>query len=428
MAHPNPQSSDRRRSRSPTQGDNNRFRSRTPPTSSLPPKPAPQPIQFPIQPLQRFQGSSASIKRPREIASFSFDDNHSYLEDDSGIQYYCAPQIGADLCEGFERFRYFEEKEDPHLDTLLTRLVSLEKKGERVRADFVTWRGMVTKIMTSPYDKFASFEMFATLHDGTIYIEDDFPSRLADCASQSQSQHSQPPRNPHSPQNRPSQEMMTYWGYKFETLSLLPTPLIETSRDFIENRRDMVVDNHAQYVSVITTAFGPHSLILGGEVDGVWDAKSDPDTPDPPDYIELKTAEELGGDRRDVLKFERKLLKFWAQSFLLGISKVIVGFRSKHGILRAVEVYDTNKIPGMVRTGTGCWDGNTCINFTTAFLGHLKQTIKDDGVYKISLKKNGGVVEVSKIQERGTGKIISKEFLGWRKERDIAKQGTGAVG
>jgi len=108
------------------------------------------PILFPIQPLDRFQGASARIKRPTEVAHFSYDDNHEYKEDDSGINYYHPPQIGADLREGFERFRHYEDKEDPHLDSLLKALISKEKEtGERVQADFVTWRGMMTKVRTS---------------------------------------------------------------------------------------------------------------------------------------------------------------------------------------------------------------------------------------------------------------------------------------
>lgn len=105
------------------------------------------PTLFPIQPLHRFQGASARIKRPCEVAHFSYDDDHEYKEDDSGINYYHPPQIDADLREGFETFRHYEDKEDPHLDSLLKALISKEKKsGERVQADFVTWRGMMTKV------------------------------------------------------------------------------------------------------------------------------------------------------------------------------------------------------------------------------------------------------------------------------------------
>ncbi len=70
-----------------------------------------------------------------------------------------------------------------------------------------------------------------------------------------------------------------------------------------------------------------------------------------------------------MLKYERKLLKFWIQSFLLGVPKIVVGFRSKEGILQRIEELETKSIPGTVkRRGKGTWDGNVCINFTASFL------------------------------------------------------------
>jgi RAT1-interacting protein len=112
-----------------------------------------QPVLFPVQPLHRFQGASARIKRPTEVTHFSYDDDHEYKEDESGINYYHPPQIGADLREGFATFRHHEDKENPHLDSLLKALISKEKKtGERVQADFVTWRGMMTKVCASSFD------------------------------------------------------------------------------------------------------------------------------------------------------------------------------------------------------------------------------------------------------------------------------------
>jgi RAT1-interacting protein len=89
---------------------------------------------------------------------------------------------------------------------------------------------------------------------------------------------------------------------------------------------------------------------------------------DPINWVELKTTAEIHNDR-DSMKYERKLLKFWAQSFLLGVPKIIVGFRDRNGILLRLEEMETHSIPGKVRRdGQGTWDGNICINFTAAFL------------------------------------------------------------
>lgn len=177
-------------------------------------------------------------------------------------------------------------------------------------------------------------------------------------------------------------------GYKFETLSLIPDIWDATSRDYIEKREAMVVDNYAQYCSVARTGIGGTSLVIGGEVDAgkritytvpvlrlllillmlsVWDVKPE-DSSLPINWVELKTAEEIGPDR-GALKFERKLLKFWVQSFLLGVPKIVVGFRSKDGMLTRIQEMETRSIPGNVkRKGMGSWDGNTCINFAAQFL------------------------------------------------------------
>ena len=99
----------------------------------------------------------------------------------------------------------------------------------------------------------------------------------------------------------------------------------------------------------------------------VWDSKPE-DKDEPINWVELKTSEEIQNDR-GMFKFERKLLKFWIQSFLLGVPRIIVGFRSKDGILQRLEEIDTKSIPGIVkRKGKGTWDGNLCINFTASIL------------------------------------------------------------
>ena len=99
----------------------------------------------------------------------------------------------------------------------------------------------------------------------------------------------------------------------------------------------------------------------------VWDSKP-PNQDDPINWVELKTSAKPENDR-DMVKYERKLMKFWIQSFLLGVPKIVVGFRNKNGILQHLEELETKTIPGMVkRQGKGTWDGNLCINFTAAFL------------------------------------------------------------
>lgn len=162
----------------------------------------------------------------------------------------------------------------------------------------------------------------------------------------------------------------------------------------------------------------------------MWDCKPERKE-DPIHWVELKTSAEIRNDR-DMLKYERKLLKFWAQSFLLGVPKIIVGFRDQNGIVHRLEELETASIPGKVKKlGRGSWDGNICINFAAAFLdckdcsltthareltlfSGLKQTIREDGTWRIRKQEKSSVIEVFKVEESGHGDILSSSFKSWR--------------
>ena len=212
--------------------------------------------------------------------------------------------------------------------------------------------------MVVPFSRLDSWEMNATLFQGTIFIEENHTKKLSSRQEQFSSGANA---------GAMSQDLMGYWGYKFETVSLLPEPWSTASREYIESRENQVVSNFAQYCSIVRTGFGKVKMVIGGEVDAVMDFKPD-DKSQPTNWVELKTSAAITNDRERT-KFERKLLKFWAQSFLLGVPKIVVGYRSQQGILERLEELDTQSIPEKVRlNGKGLWDGQTCINFASSFL------------------------------------------------------------
>lgn len=114
------------------------------------------------------------------------------------------------------------------------------------------------------------------LPTSSSFIEENHIYKLQSKMAQ-QAQPSQP--------GVPSQDLMSYWGtfkppwnpptiglisssgYKFEILSVLPDQWDSTSREYIENREVLVVNNHAQYCSVVKTGIGKAKMIIGGEVD-----------------------------------------------------------------------------------------------------------------------------------------------------------------
>lgn len=83
----------------------------------------------------------------KEIACFSYDDKHEFHLDERSLRYYYPPLIGTDLCKGFETFEQLDDTADDHLDGLLRTILELEQRtGSRCTADFITWRGMMTKV------------------------------------------------------------------------------------------------------------------------------------------------------------------------------------------------------------------------------------------------------------------------------------------
>lgn len=165
------------------------------------------------------------------------------------------------------------------------------------------------------------------------------------------------------------------------------------------------------------TGIGNHSIVIGGEVDAVIGCKPDEPT-DPIPYVELKTSEDFhSNDQKSAKKFERKMCRFWAQSFLLGVPKIVIGFRNKDGFLQRLEAWDTLDIPNFVkRQGMQTWDGNTCINFAAAFLDFLKQQITGEGTWTIERKKGANEILLSKISDDYDKKIVGRSFRQHRED------------
>ncbi|KXX73728.1 Decapping nuclease RAI1 [Madurella mycetomatis] len=303
---------------------------------------------------------------------------------------------GINLKKGYDKFIKHDDTVDEHLDGLLKTVMMHERTtNEAIDAHIVTWRGMMTKIMAAPYDN-EPFEMNATLYRNCIFIEECCEFKLKKKGAEDR--------------------------YKFETLCTMPRPWGETSREYIENRDEEIVNNKEQYCSVVRTGFGNTIVCLGGEVDAIWDAK--PETPGAPiNWVELKTSAEINHPA-DQVRFDRKLMRFWIQSFLLGVPKIIVGFRSRDGILTSVKELETMRIPFDVQSrGRVKWDGNVCISFTTKFLEWLRLTLRDEGVWRIRRAEGSNEIELFRVEEVGHGEIITDSFMNWRIQLGLIQAG-----
>ncbi|KAI5202215.1 rai1 protein [Aureobasidium subglaciale] len=370
--------------------------------------------RFLVEPVEQFAGANTRIKKPTELAYFSYDSEHKLKPlDNESLRYYYPPffsfpghqdnRFPFELSKGYDTFRQRDDSGDEHLDGLLDTLVEAEtRNGKKTEVDIVTWRGMMTRILTAPYELEDGAKADPLIYNS--FIEENHAYKTAS----KEAQKARFSRN-----RGPPQDMAMYWGYKFETLSLLNKPWGETSREEIEGREDEVVDNYAQYCSICRTEIGGTSMVIGGEVDGVLGYKPD-DPQAPARWVELKTSKQPEHER-DRWVLDKKLLKFWAQSFLLNVPKIVIGFRSRDGKLLNIEELSTQQIPSRIqREGTYKWNGNTCINFTSQFLAFLKHTIVGEGIWRIRREAKSAAIEVFKVEESGTGKILTQNFIDHR--------------
>ncbi|KAB2576922.1 Decapping nuclease rai1 [Lasiodiplodia theobromae] len=380
-------------------------------------------VDFNVDPnvnAHQFSDRPRNIHRPQEIAEFSYDEDHQIHLDARSLSYYYPPQpLGAEhniyLDKGVESFRRLDDTQDSHLTGLLAAIMGMEKKqNQKTNAHFIAYRGMITNLLAMPYQRLDEWAMNATFYDGTIFIEEDKAAKFEKKAREAGQQD-------RGPGQQRRETLQYYYGFKFETLYTIPDIWDNVSRDEIESRDDKVVSNYAQYCSIVKTGVGNIDMVIGGEVDCIWDSKIEGAKHH--NYVELKTTEWLDENRlppqqwqRKMLNYDRRKLKYWAQSYLIGCPTVIVGKKDTDGhIHMPLEVLKTNNIPAAVRNTSGAWNSVVCVQTLGAFLEWLDSHIRDSsGVWKLVKYRNNSMIRLIHIEPTGTGEILTDEFKAHR--------------
>ncbi|KAJ3208116.1 decapping endonuclease targeting mRNA [Dinochytrium kinnereticum] len=174
--------------------------------------------------------------------------------------------------------------------------------------------------------------------------------------------------------NTDRDKLMTYWGYRFESLSTISKPPCEiygpNDEELVERRDRGIVNTNIQFCSVFRTKLGDNEIVMGAEVDCML-TDSAPKANRQKYYAELKT-NRIIQTKRQQISFEKfKLLKVYFQSWLAGIPKVIFGYRDDDGWVRSIDIFKTMELPRMVRGKDHAWDPVICINFANGFLTRL---------------------------------------------------------
>lgn len=130
---------------------------------------------------------------------------------------------------------------------------------------------------------------------------------------------------------------------------------------------DSAVNNFEQFCTVVRSRLGDspgHRLLFAGETDCI----------DPSDggYIELKTQRQFDNKNQKQNFYRHKALKWWLQSFLVGIGRIVVGYRDDDGFVRQVRPMRVNDIAS---NSKDYWAGAVCFNFLRSVLTLLKEQL-----------------------------------------------------
>ncbi|CAJ0949170.1 unnamed protein product, partial [Mesorhabditis belari] len=263
---------------------------------------------------------------------------YSRLIDEKGLR--------LDLSDGFATFQ--PKDSDQKLNALLAWICTQSPSGGRLKqclheTDFVCWRGLLTKISATPFSQNDDWSFIARKAKGVIFLlEQETEAQALRKAKMS-----------------PRDHLMTYWGFKFEQYT--------STRDIdgVPSTSEPVTQNEEFGVVVktkLSTPNGPIRLVYSGEVDCIDENG---------DLVELKTQRQAleGGFWR------QKSMKWWLQSFLLGIKQIVVGFRDDEGYVHRIQVSPVvvNDLPRK-----GQWQGNICFNFLATVLGKVKTLLENE--------------------------------------------------
>ncbi|KAG2033307.1 RAI1 like PD-XK nuclease-domain-containing protein [Suillus americanus] len=321
-----------------------------------------------------------AFQRPSQLLTFSYSPSRVLQFDDSALRYFVNPPHGADLNYGYENWTRRPE-ERGRIDGLLSAWSRFKKSlnGQNPEIGVISWRGVITKILTAPYEERDVWELNVMCVNGTMYFEE----HLSDAKLKEKSDL------------EPRHRLQSYYGYSFESYCTSSSP--DEHEHHASGTSGAVgwggdVDTNVQWCSVVKTKLGDTRIIIGGEVDcvrGKYAGNTD-------NFVELKTSLSIRGPQ-DEAKFEKKLLKFYFQSFLLGVPEVFVGFRKPSGYLTTTQVFQTVQIPRLVRGKPGAWDPNVCLAWGDRFLSFLRNTIRGGSkgnVWRIKFTPKTGVSAV----------------------------------
>ena len=315
--------------------------------------------------------AKASLREPMKIGEYSLKissrgSDRFFCNDASELKYLHMPpliaDISLDLTHGYEMVSdiHWGKPSETKIDELL-KWISLNRKkfmvaGEMVpqslHTDFSCYRGTLTKIMATPYEHNDRWVIGATKFKGTIYLcqfHEEFP----------------PPDDYYN--------MMSFGGFRFEQYLVGYDPNIPPDpNDFDPDHHEYCVVMRSRLISDPQSP--GHSLVYGAELDAAL-----PHTVEQPgklkNFVELKTTKMITSENQYRSFCKYKLLKWWLQSYMVGVPQIVCGYKDQKHMVKKVETMQIESFPHLAQE---FWSANVCLNFLNKTLNYMKQVISID--------------------------------------------------
>merc|ERR1712210_116905 len=136
-----------------------------------------------------------------------------------------------------------------------------------------------------------------------------------------------------------------------------------------------MVNENEEFCCLFRSKVGGMSLVYGAEMDAYDSAEKvhSGEKLKPEKFVEMKTSRVVENERQDRTFRRFKILKWWAQSFLVGTQEVLCGWRDDNGMVWNLESFKVKELP---KLGVD-WKPNVCFNFLAALLACLMEIVEE---------------------------------------------------
>lgn len=348
--------------------------------------------------------SNASLEKPQLIGQYMlFQDKASgrrepiFAESKLKYSYLHLPSklehVAYDLSAGYNKNINWSSAANVKLDEFLQwilrnrhKLPQSSNPAEKpLGTDFVTWRGVLTKLMVSSFVK-DKWLVGATMFKGTIYLCPyyDTEESVNDYGN-----------------------LFSYGGHRFENYITRTEPKKVQCDHFDAATKE---EYSVVIKSKVQSSSGKISLLYAAEIDCLDTGKTQRDAADMENFVEIKTTRRMHHENqyRNFCKF--KLIKWWAQSYLVGVPKIICGYKNDRHIVDSIEEMNVHRIPSQC---SEFWSRRQCMNFLQQFLSFVQHIVTDDDPYRVYLFSNEvpNMISTRKLLNRSHFQILPEWYI-----------------